>query len=88
MQIRQANLHFLNDLFLRYVLEGFLEQSPERLHRFDECTLGGGVRALHCGTKADNIQPGIFAQNHRTLQTGMVYLNDAVFAEELFVFLE
>ena len=50
-------------LLHRHILEGLLQQLPEGLDGLDEGTLGGGVGRLHRGTEADDIEPGVLAQD-------------------------
>ena len=74
-------------LLLRNILKRFLQQLPERLDRLDESTLRSGVGRLHRGAETHHIEVRILAEDNGTLQSGMVYLDDAILAKEFLVFL-
>ena len=75
-------------LFHRYIGKRFLQQRPERIYRLDERTLRRGMGRFHRGAEADDIEPGVLAENDRALQTRVIYLYDALTSEEFLVFLQ
>ena len=75
-------------LFLRNILERFLQQLPERSDRLDEGTLGGGVRRLHRGAEAHHVEVWILTEDDRALQSGVVYLDDTVLAKQILILLQ
>ena len=69
------------------LLQHFLQQVPERFYRADEASLCRGVRTADGGSERYNVQVRVFAQDDGTLQAGVVYLHDTLFAVLLFVHL-
>ena len=74
--------------FFRNILKHFLQECPEGLDGGDECTLGSGVGRLHRRSEAHYVEVRILAQDDGTLQSCMVYLDDAVLTEEVLVLLQ
>ena len=70
------------------LFEGLLEKFPEGGHRGDESTFGGGMGALHSRTEGHHVEVGIFAQDDGALQSGMIYLDDAVLAVQFLVYFQ
>ena len=75
-------------LFRGYLLQCFLQEGPERCGGSDEGALRGGVWAAERRAETYHIEVRILAQDDRALQSGVVYLYDAVLAIEFFVNLQ
>ena len=76
------------ELLLRYIFKCLLQQLPEGGYRLDEGTLCSGVRRLHRRSEADDVEPGVLAQNDRALQSCMIHLDDTILAKQLLVLLQ
>ena len=83
-----STFHIPRELLLRNILEGFLQERPERLDGSDEGALGGGVGRLHRGAEAHHVEMRILAKDDGALQSGMIDLDDTILAKQILVFLQ
>ena len=72
-------------LFFWNILEDFLQEGPEGFDGCDKGAFRSGVGRLHSRTEADHVEVRILAEDDGTLQTSMVYLDDAVLTKQLLI---